>query len=126
MPRQGSVNGSPPCGLHSWAGFGRVSGYMRDVPHWLPYPQRIVYHISALVRRCPTLSPGTLLLYCYYSALYDSYLIALFCPCGVAGPLNADCYPTAPSLLCGWSDGLEWSPRCAASYATDPLCSLSL
>ena len=25
---------------------------MRDVLHWLPYPQRIVYHISALVRRC--------------------------------------------------------------------------
>src|SRR6218665_1821058 len=22
--------------------FGRVSGYMRDVLHWLPYPQRIV------------------------------------------------------------------------------------
>src|SRR6218665_1897868 len=32
--------------------FGRVSGYMRDVLHWLPYPQRIVYRISALVRRC--------------------------------------------------------------------------
>ena len=25
---------------------------MRDVLHWLPYPQRIVYRISALVRRC--------------------------------------------------------------------------
>src|SRR6218665_934538 len=32
--------------------FGRVSGYMRDVLHWLPYPQRIVYCISALVRHC--------------------------------------------------------------------------
>src|SRR6218665_3988229 len=32
--------------------FGRVSGYMRDVLHWLLYPQRIVYRISALVRRC--------------------------------------------------------------------------
>jgi len=32
--------------------FGRVSGYMRDVLHWLPYPQRIVYRISALIRRC--------------------------------------------------------------------------
>src|SRR6218665_160629 len=30
--------------------FGWVSGYM--VLHWLPYPQRIVYRISALVRRC--------------------------------------------------------------------------
>src|SRR6218665_1738911 len=32
--------------------FGRVSGYMLDVLHWLLYPQRIVYRISALVRRC--------------------------------------------------------------------------
>src|SRR6218665_2964704 len=32
--------------------FGRVSEYMRDVLHWFPYPQRIVYRISALVRRC--------------------------------------------------------------------------
>ena len=32
--------------------FGRVSEYMRDVLHWLPYPQRIVYRVSALVRRC--------------------------------------------------------------------------
>src|SRR6218665_801843 len=32
--------------------FGRVSGYMRDVLHGSPYPQRIVYRISALVRRC--------------------------------------------------------------------------
>jgi len=23
-----------------------------------------------------------------------------------------DCYPTAPRLLCGWSDGLEWSSGC--------------
>src|SRR6218665_67276 len=30
----------------------RVSGYMRDVLHGLTYPQRIVYRISALVRRC--------------------------------------------------------------------------
>src|SRR6218665_1149228 len=32
--------------------FSRVSGYMRDVLHCLPYPQRIVYRIYALVRRC--------------------------------------------------------------------------
>ena len=31
--------------------FGRVSRYMRVVLHWLPYPQRIVHRISALVRR---------------------------------------------------------------------------
>src|SRR6218665_3173819 len=67
---------------------------------------------------CPILSPGTLLLHCYYSA---SYLITLFCPGGVAGPPNADCYPTAQSLLFGWSDGLEWSTGCAASDASSPL-----
>src|SRR6218665_3936053 len=90
---------------------------------------------SALVRRwfgvgsalhggtCPILSPGTLLLHCYYSA---SYLITLFCPGGVAGPPNADCYPTAQSLLCGWSDGLEWSTGCAAYDASSPLGSFSL
>src|SRR6218665_3429427 len=99
---------------------------MRDVLHWLPYPQSIVYHISALVRRCmkgPILSLGTLLLHCYYSALY---LIALFCTGGVAGPPKEDCYPTVPSLLCGWSDGLEWSNSCAASGASSPLGSFSL
>src|SRR6218665_2339920 len=32
--------------------FGRVFGYIRDFLHWLPYPQRIFYRISALVRRC--------------------------------------------------------------------------
>jgi hypothetical protein len=32
--------------------FGRVSEYMRDVLHWLPYPQRITYRIFVLVRRC--------------------------------------------------------------------------
>ena len=32
--------------------FGRVSGYMRDVLHWLSYLQRIFYRISALVRLC--------------------------------------------------------------------------
>jgi len=54
---------------------------------------------------------------CYNSA---SYVIALFCPGRVAGPPNADCYPTALSLLCGWS------PGCAASDDSGPLCSFSL
>src|SRR6218665_191858 len=72
--------------------------------------------------RCPSLAPLPTE-HCYYSA---SYLITLFCPGGVAGPPNADCYPTAPSFLCGWSDGLEWSPGCAASDASSPLCSFSL
>src|SRR6218665_1071800 len=29
-----------------------ISAYMRDVLHWLPYIQRIVYRIAALVRGC--------------------------------------------------------------------------
>src|SRR6218665_3042671 len=103
------------------------SGYKRDVLHWLPYPQRIVSYLcvgSALHRgTSPILSPGTLLLHCYYSA---SYLTALFCPGGVAGPPYTTCYPTAPSLLCGWSDGPEWSPGCAAFDASSPLGSFSL
>src|SRR6218665_2883795 len=106
--------------------FGRVSGYMRDHLHLLPYPQCLPHLCvgSALHRgTSPILSPGTLLLHCYYSA---SYLIALFCPGGVAGPPNADCYPTAPSFLCGWSDGLEWSTGCAASDASGPLGSFYL
>ena len=37
-----------------------------------------------------------------------------------------DCYPTAPRLLCGWADGVEWSPGCAASDASGPLCSIPL
>ena len=47
-------------------------------------------------------------------------------PSGVAGPPYTDCYPTAQSLLCGWSDGLEWSTGCAASDASSPLGSFSL
>src|SRR6218665_1512862 len=50
MPRQGPANGSPSCGRIPK--FGRVSAYMRNVLHWLPYPQRIVYCVAALVRRC--------------------------------------------------------------------------
>src|SRR6218665_1228146 len=68
-------------------------------------------------------SKATLLLHCYYS---PSYLIVLFCPSGVTGPPCADYYLTAPSLLCGWSDGLEWSPGFAAPDASGPLCSISL
>jgi len=32
--------------------FHHASGYMQDVLHWLPYPQHIVYRVSALTRRC--------------------------------------------------------------------------
>ena len=46
--------------------FGQVSEYIWDVLHWIPYPQRIVYHISALVRRCiEGLTPPYLRELCY-------------------------------------------------------------
>src|SRR6218665_733847 len=32
--------------------FGHISHYMRDVLHWLPFPQRISYMIASLVWRC--------------------------------------------------------------------------
>jgi Reverse transcriptase (RNA-dependent DNA polymerase) len=32
--------------------YGHVSDYMRDVLHWLPFPQRTVYRVSALVWLC--------------------------------------------------------------------------
>jgi len=82
MPKQGPVNGSPPCDRGT----------------------------------SPILSPRTLQL--HYSA---SYLIALLCPGGVAGPPRTRTIIDSASLLCGWSDGLEWSPGCAASE-----CSFSL
>src|SRR6218665_2076911 len=88
-----------------------------------PFLPHLCVGLALHGRTCPILSPGTLLLHCYYSA---SYLITLFCPGGVAGPPNADCYPTAQSLLCGWSDGLEWSTGCAESDASSPLGSFSL
>src|SRR6218665_653432 len=67
-----------------------------------------------------TLSAGTLFPHCCYSA---SYLLALFCASAVTDPPYTDCHPTAPRLLCSWSDGLEWSSSCAASDAS-PLATL--
>src|SRR6218665_3448052 len=32
--------------------FDDISHYMRDVLHWLPFPQRISYRIASLVWRC--------------------------------------------------------------------------
>src|SRR6218665_3913778 len=125
MPRQDPANGSPPCGPHYqvWPGLWVYAG----CPSLAPLPTaHCLPHLcvgSALHRdTSPILSPGTLLLCCYSA----SYLIVLFCPGAVAGPPNADCYPTAPSLLCGLSDGLERSTGCAASDASGPLGSFSL
>ena len=49
--------------------FGRVSGYMRDVLHWLPYPQLggvvvIDAAIGAHGKSWPRFKPGTLLHCC--------------------------------------------------------------
>src|SRR6218665_194359 len=94
-------NGSPPCVPHSyvWPGLWVYAGCPSLAPlptaHCLPH----LCVDSALHRgTSPIQSAGTLLLHCYYSVLY---LIALFCPGGVAGPPYADCYLTALSLLCG-------------------------
>src|SRR6218665_1678607 len=50
--------------------FGRVSAYMRDVLNWLPYPQRIVYCVTVLVRCCmeglAPHYPGTVLPQCNF------------------------------------------------------------
>src|SRR6218665_433489 len=91
--------------------FGRVSGYMAPLPtaHCLPH---LCVGLALHRGTSPILSPGTLLLHCYYSV---SYLMVLFCPGGVAGPPNADCYPTAPSLLCGFFHSLGRCPRFAAA-----------
>ena len=98
LPRQGPANGSPHCGPHSlvWPGLWVYAGCSSLAPlptaHCLPH-----LCVGSTLHRgtSPILSPGTVLLHCYYSA---SYLIALFCPGGVAGPPNADCYPTAFSV----------------------------
>src|SRR6218665_921646 len=69
-------------------GFGQVSGVYVGCPSLALLPTvHCLPHLcvgSALHRgTSPIQSPGTLLLHCYYSALY---LIALFCPGGVASP----------------------------------------
>lgn len=33
---------------------------------------------------------------------------------------------TSPSLLCGWSDGLEQSPGCTTTDASEPICSIPI
>jgi len=44
----------------------------------------------------------------------------------VTGPPDANCYPTVPHLLCGWSDGLVFSPGCTALDASGLLSSVFL
>jgi len=65
---------------------------------------------------------GTLLPHCCYS---ESYLIALFCASRITGPLYTD-LSDSTRFLCGWSNGFEWSPGCAAFDASGPLYSISL
>src|SRR6218665_3357739 len=86
MPRQGPPNGSPPCGPHSyvWPGLWVYAGCPSLAPlptaHCLPH---LCVGSALHGGTGPILSPGTLMLHCYYPA---SYLITLFCPGGVAGP----------------------------------------
>ena len=45
---------------------GRVSAYMRDVLHWLPYPHRFIFRLAVLIWRClPGLAPAYLRDLCY-------------------------------------------------------------
>jgi len=69
------------------------------------------------------LSAGTLSPHCCHS---PSYLIALFCAAQLLVPLYTNCYLTVLRLLCGWSNGLEWSSGCTASDASGPLFCISL
>jgi len=78
------------------------------------FKQRSLHFYRGNIRRkcgrpSTTLSAGTLLPHCCYSA---SYLTALFCASAVTGSPYTNCYLTEPRLLCGWTDGLEWSPGC--------------
>src|SRR6218665_878032 len=88
----------------SSARFGQMSGYMQDVLHWLTYLQPIVYRVSALVRRCiEGLAPPYLRELCC-STVTNQHHISLHssAQAELLVPPYANCYPTAPSLLCGW------------------------
>src|SRR6218665_394821 len=95
MPRQDTVNGRSPC----WAAFlglDRSLGICGMSFTGYPPPRRLPHICVGLALHrgtSTTLSPGTLFLHCYYYSA--SYLIALFCPGGVAGPPHANCYPKA-------------------------------
>src|SRR6218665_3372644 len=120
MPRQGPANKSPSCGPHYyvWPGLWVYAGCPSLAP--LPTahcPLHLCVGSPLHAWNSHILSPGTLLLDSYHSASW----LRRSC-----WSQNAARYPTAPSLLCGWSDSLEWSPYCAASDASGPLCSLSL
>ena len=62
--------------------------------------------------------------YIFYSRISLRFLPkrSYWPPC----PPYMDCYPTAPHLLCGWSDDLEWSSGCSVSDARGLLCCISL
>src|SRR6218665_1918998 len=81
--------------------FGRVSGYMPDVLHWLSYPQRIVYRVAAIVRRC-------------MEGLAPLYLREQCCPTvtierriSLRSSAQVEFTDYNACLLCGWSEGLE-------------------
>ena len=72
--------------------FGRVSAYMRDVLHWLPYKRRIVYRVAALVRRC-------------MEGLAPPYLPEQCCPTVTIQVMMHKLYET-PGLFCDGCRGL--------------------
>ena len=94
--------------------FCKVTEYIRDELHWLPYLHRITYRISALVRRCiEGLSPPYLRELCCFTAhvqrrcyLCSAAQAELIVPCSrtttrqhfsVAGPATWNGLP--PTLL---------------------------
>src|SRR6218665_2367599 len=96
---------------------------------YVPYPQRIVYRVAALVRRCiECLAPPYLREHCCPTVTIQRRisLRTFFCAGRVTCPSHTDYDPTAPRLLCGWPGGLEWSCGCAVSDASGPLCSIPL
>src|SRR6218665_863381 len=95
--------------------------------HWLLYSQRIVYRISALVRRCiEGLAPSYLReLCCSTVTIQRRISLRSSAQAELLVPRTRTVNPTAQSLLCGWADGLEWSTGCAVSDASSPLGSFS-
>src|SRR6218665_4008964 len=144
MPRYGSPNGSPPCGPHSyvWPGLCVYVGCHPLAPlptaHCLP---RFCVG-SALHRGKPSMQRRTNAETTNINAepthhpICENYvapllLFSVLSHCALLRKRSywspyTNCYPTEPRLLCGWSDGLEWTSRCAASDGSGPLCFISL
>src|SRR6218665_1712829 len=87
--------------------FDHISHYVRDVLHWLPFPQLISYRIASLVWRClsgwaPSYLPSSLLMF------RPSYTPVL-CSRKFGGPIRPLCDNADRFIFCGWSKNLEWT-----------------